>query len=432
MGNKSCTLGVQTEKTVYFSGDTVNGRVFLSVNDQNGIVAQSLNIHCSGVERGLVHYTEEREGTNNESTRQIERYEDNEIEMLNFDVPINTPIGSLFQKGQYEFPFQFIIPQNLPSSMSCSFGQSKCEIRYEMKAYLSKMNDRNSFTSPFNKNTISSKPIPINIFGSNNTMYSQSNQPVNFPGESHNVRNCCCFHRGKMELRASMDSYLFVPNQNHTISFSLKNNSRVNVENVTVEVIERVQWKPRFRVEAHEFTLDKKVIDGSNHRNWMNYEQDVENTVQEFASLSQNSRMSNSFQNVDTYIPHRARDTYSGRMIQVEHFVRVKVVTQGCCVSNPETTADICISRPSEMFSSDDALPPVPSAPFMEDEDKHVVEATILPPDWSPLTSDIVMLPVANVISISTPEGGSYYSSQSQPAYSAPHAPVPSAPDLNK
>lgn len=38
----------------------MRGCVYLSVNDTNGIVARSLNIHCSGVERGVVHYTEER------------------------------------------------------------------------------------------------------------------------------------------------------------------------------------------------------------------------------------------------------------------------------------------------------------------------------------------------------------------------------------
>lgn len=59
--------------------------------------------------------------------------------------------------------------QNLPSSMSCKYGESKCEIRYEKRAYLSK-NDRHSFANPFNSNTIiSSRPIPINIIGSVDT-----------------------------------------------------------------------------------------------------------------------------------------------------------------------------------------------------------------------------------------------------------------------
>jgi len=436
MGNRSCTLVVQTEKKTYFAGETVNGRVFLSVNDQNGVVAQTLNIHFSGIERAVVCYTEERE----ENDRRVNEdfCESNEYEMFNFDVPINTPVGSLFLPGQYEFPFQFIVPQNLPSSMFCRYGQSKCEIRYEMKAYLSK-SDRNSFVNPFNANTISSKPHILTLFGGNSSAIpSYLNAPLHFPGHSHRMRCCCCcLMKGQMNLSATVDSGVFVPNEIRNISFELKNNSRVRVKNVTVEVIERVHWKPRFHQEATNFTLVKHMIDGSTCENWMTWEERLE----EYVTLSATSARSNDpTQLVSLRIPHSSRDTYTGRLIQVEHFVRVKVVTDGCCITNPETTVDILISRTPQMFTSNDGPgAPLPSAPFM-DESEIVVEATALPPGWSPETSDLVTIPVANVISVSD-AGQSQYSSppivpvaspeQGQDQY--PSAPVvPSAPPMDK
>jgi hypothetical protein len=416
MGNSSCTLVVSTEKNVYCCGDTVNGRVYLSVNDRN-ITANTLNIHFSGIERGIVHYTEERERNGNYFPEDY--YEKNQIEMMNFDVPINTPLGSIFQRGQYEFPFQFVVPQNLPSSMFCRQGQSKCEIRYDMRAYLS-TNDRSTFANAFGSNTISSKPLTVSIFGSNNNMSPHLDQPINFPGHSHAVRNCFCCRRGSMELRASIDSGLFVPSQNRNLSFNLKNTSVVAVERVTVELIERVSWKPGMREEDHDFTLLKHDIDGCTHEDWMNTEQKIERAVQEFVSLSPSSRLRNASQDVNLRIPNNARDTFSGRMIQVEHFVRVKVVTRGCCVSNPETTVDINVMRPSEMFSSNsDSPPPMPSAPFM-DEQEPIAEATALPANWSPLTSDVYTVPIANVISVS-PGGDSekYQTASSVPMVSA-------------
>lgn len=421
MGNKSCILGVQTEKNVYFGGDTVNGRVYLSVNDRNGIVAQTLNIHCSGLERCKVHYCTERQ--DGSRTFHDDSYEEKEVSILNFDVPINTPIGSLYQQGQYEFPFNFVIPQNLPSSMFCQQGQSKCEIRYEIRAYLRK-NERTPIMNPFSSNRISSRPLQLNIFGGNNTVSHRVNQTVHFPGYNHSVRTCCCFGRGKMDLRASMDSDLFVPNDNRTLSFDLKNNSRVGVDSVVVEVMEEVRWKPGFREECFRTPLIRYEMDGSADGDWMSTEQTTETGGQEYTRLSPSGRMSDATKDVNLRIPHSSRDTYNGRIIQVKHFVRVKVVTQGCCVSNPETTLDINIMRPSQMFSSSDVPPPFPSAP-MADEKESIPEATALPSNWSPLTSSLFTVPVANVISVS--HEGEFGENQT-----ASPLPEPSAPMMNK
>lgn len=420
MGNKSCVLGVQTEKRVFFSGEVVNGRIYLSVNDPNGVSAQAVKLHCSGIERGVVHYTEERDDDSNDGRRQIERYEENELPILNFDIPINTPVGSFFTKGQYEFPFTFVLPQNLPSSMYCKQWQSQCEVRYEMRAYLAK-NSSSTFANLFNGNMISSNPLKLNICGNgNHNLYQINTNQLIFPGETYQVRNCCCCHRGQMSLRATLENGLFVPNQSQSLSFDLNNSSRAKVENVTVELIERVSWKPQFREEAHEFTLFKSVIDASATRNWMSTAQRIEETAQDYTSLSPIARGMGhgTEQIVNLSTPHNARDSYSGRLIQVEHFVRVKVVTHGVCVSNPETTADVTVMRPSDAFynhSDNDgsllhehpspAPPPMPSAPpFIDDEEEIIVEATVLPPDWSPLTSEVVTLPVADVVIVSNVE----------------------------
>ncbi len=424
MGN-TCVLGIQCEKNFYFCGEKVNGRVFLSVHED--VVASTLNIHFSGSEKGIVHYTqEERDYDNNDRTVNEDRYERDEIEILSFDVPINTPAGSLFQKGQYEFPFQFIVPPDLPSSMFTRYGQSKCEVRYEMRAYLNK-NERSSFMNPFNSNTISSKPLVLNIIGGHSHLSPYSG-PLHFPGYNHAVKNCCCCYRGSMDLRASIEGAEFVPNQDRNLSFELKNSSRVAVKNVTVEVIERVHWRPRLHEEAREFTLFQYAIDGRSHSNWLNMHQRLD-TSQQYMSLSPTSGGANpSSVVVPLRIPNVARDSYVGRMIQVEHFVRVKVITEGCCVSNPETTADINISRPSQLFMSTEELPPVPSAPYM-DEDEIVVEATPLPPGWTPQTSDLYTIPVVHAISSSPAgAGGRFDEPYSASIPLAPASTIPSVP----
>jgi hypothetical protein len=434
MGNKSCTLGIQTEKSEYFSGDKVNGRVYLSINDPKGMVAHSVNIHCCGVERGMVHFTEAREKENDSGTYTEDRYEENEINILNFDVPVNTPLGSRYTRGQYEFPFQFVTPHNLPSTMFCKSGESKCEVRYELRAYIKKSSGGNPLMNPFKINTISSTPMPINIVGSHDNMHSL-NQPITLPNETYNVRNCCCLYRGKMELRASLDSGHFAPNESHLVTFELKNNSRAHIENIAIEVIERVKWRPRFHEEVREVTLDKHVIEGCHQEEWSSTERRRNQTDPEYVSMSPTSRMGNSSRTVNVRVPPQARDTFGGRMIQVDHFIRVRVVTEGFCVSNPETTSDIQISRPSQNLSSTNdenpAAMPFPSAPFMDEncQEEQIVEATALPPDWSPLLSDVVTLPIASVVSASYQENQHSNSSQNQSIHAASTSfPIPSAP----
>lgn len=116
-----------------------------------------------------------------------------------------------------------------------------------------------------------------------------------------------------------MESIFFVPTQQRNLSFDLKNNSSAKVENVTIEVIERVLCQPRFEQQTQEFSLSKYVIDGSSHRAdcWMSSTQIREEEY--VSSLSPTSRMMDVSQNnnVKLCIPHTVRDTYSGRMIQV-------------------------------------------------------------------------------------------------------------------
>ena len=400
------------------------------------------------------------------STRSRDRYETNTQRILHLDVPIHVPSNGWFGKGQYEFPFQFVIPEGIPSSMHCRNGQSVCEVKYEMRAYLCKdamrSNAGNSFFNPFQSNTFSSNPTPFHIYGNSNVPKyptTNDNQLIPLPREVHQVRNCCCFQRGTMELNASITDIHLIPQQPQTLSFHLQNHSKAHVDNVTVEILERVSWKPQFRETANQYSLHKHVLPGHSHSDWRSVEQNIQDNIRhlgdrEYQSANAEDDNANG-QSVELSIPHTARDTYHGRMIRIDHYVRVKVHTKGCCTTNPETTTDVYISRPAHLFSSCDNTSfatnnvnvaagsgwekmnphmsmPSPSAPVMEEE--YVVEATVLPEDWTPVMSDVVKLPVATVMGVESVTGqeGSYQTgggSYAAPAVPiVPSMPVPSAP----
>jgi hypothetical protein len=107
-------------------------------------------------------------------------------------------------------------------------------------------------------------------------------------------------------------------------------------------------------------------------------------------------------------IPSSTRDTYQGRMIEVEHFLQIKAITK-CCMTDPMTEMRINITRPlcnsPVPYEGDESMAmPLdhtvsPSAPPM-DAEAVFAQAATLPDDWSPYTADMVSLPVASVVGI--------------------------------
>ena len=122
MGNAACTIGIQTEKINYVAGSTVKGRVYLNVNDRNGVKASSLNIRCLGEEKVVIHYKQERyeyRGNERIQAGYTDHFDRKSSTIFHIDVSIASFNGGRIYSGQYEYPFQFVLPETLPSSMQC-------------------------------------------------------------------------------------------------------------------------------------------------------------------------------------------------------------------------------------------------------------------------------------------------------------------------
>ena len=130
MGNKACTIVVETEKSSYASGADVNGKVYVSVTDPNGVEAQSLNLCFRGEELCVLHFKQHRK----HHSFRIER---ETSPIFHLDAPIHSTMNGRLPKGHYEFPFRVIVPRFSPSSMRYKYSQSHCSIRYFLQAYLS-------------------------------------------------------------------------------------------------------------------------------------------------------------------------------------------------------------------------------------------------------------------------------------------------------
>jgi len=413
MGNKACTIAVQTEELSYAAGAKVNGRIYISVNDPNGVAARSLNLCFRGEEKVVIHYTTDeadnrsehntkhRHGHNNGiNNLQTDHYERNTSPIFHLDEPIHSTRNGRLPKGQYEFPFQVIVPRFSPSSMRFQSYQSNCQIRYFIQAYLTSDGGpvhNNMFINPFAQNKFTSTKTSLEITGAQQ-LNKCVDGPIDIPLETQPVRKYCCINKGTMTLKSDVENDALIPNQTYYLNYGIKNDSTVSIQGVIILLEENIEFRAHHRAEQSKINLIKLYEDGNVIGN---YEGEINQQL--LPSIGRSRQ-------VNLRIPRSAHSSHSGRLIEIYHRLHIIVKTE-CCISNPESCIEVSIiERPTEQLSHYTKQPepsasfmekdrPEPSAPFMDDEDDVVVEAMVLPDDWYPVTADVAQLPVATCIS---------------------------------
>ena len=433
MGNRGYTLVVQTEEKNYSAGDLVSGRIYLSVNEPS-IDCVALNIHFCGQEYAKVHYTTHH-SSNDHARNTQDHYETQRETILDENYTIHSFANGKIPRGHYEFPFQMQIPNHLPSSMYCRNSESYCEISYTLCAVIQGSRSSGNW-NPFQNTALSSKPIILGIYSNPNSLpgtdgngHSIGNKTLYFPSETQRINYWCCINRGFMEVDAQLgknvtgeesnhrdanipvDAYTGIanltPDAQYVVPFHISNQSTTSVKSVKMELIERVKWKPVHREETDRNSILHQSINRGVADQW-----EGKSSRRQHCSSSQipgfAGRNADEQQLFVFSIPSSARDTYQGRLIEVEHILQIKVITK-CCMTDPVTEMCINITRPffnSSVLCEGDGsmtLPPndtvPPSAPLMDDE-AMCVQAATLPDDWSPHTADMVSLPVATVVGV--------------------------------
>lgn len=421
MGNRGCTIVVQTEQKTNIASSMITGKIYVSVHDQEGISCNSLNIHFTGYEYAKVHYTASSGSHNGETSH----YETHQETFLDQFYLIHEFPNQIISRGHYEFPFQLHLPEYLPSSMFYRRGESYCEVKYQICATLASTPSRVSM-NPFCNNGMTSKPHEVVILRQpihiNSNLQSNVvlNNIVHFPSDEKRVNKCCCINKGYMIIDAQMqklhdafdaagstqtsmilcDGYTGTvymnPQSTFRLPYRILNQSTTHTRSIQMELIERVTWKPRFREENHSTSVvfEKKMmkIEGI-HEIFRGRYNPLASLVGENACDQQEFSLT---------IPTNIRDSYQGNLIQVSHILRITINTE-FCISNPSTSLDVVITRSLlRVDASDDTgmnEMVTPTAPMMEEpmviDDVDVIS---LPDDWSPQTADMVDLPVATVI----------------------------------
>ena len=181
---------VQTDQPYYSPNDMVTGKIYLRINTM--VDATHLELEVKGKEKGSwMDYEIERhnnpDGTIRHERKDIKRKSEKLI--MHFKQPCFQFTGGLMP-GDYTIPFQFHLPQGIPSSIIFSKKnvekKPKAKVKYTIKV---KLATRSHMTKEMHyKQVLIVRETPPNF----EMMINQQSK--------HNITTWCCLNQGFSEI----------------------------------------------------------------------------------------------------------------------------------------------------------------------------------------------------------------------------------------
>jgi len=387
MGNKQVKLGLRLDDKTFQAGSLVTGRVYLNVTQE--VQADGLHLLLVGEEYSQIchdehdhHHSSSGHRDYTTTHREIDRAS---ASLVHMDVALTNFSSGKIAKGQYEYPFEWELPSNLPGSMYCAKADSHCEIRYRMTSYLHRAG---SFREPDHSTTQA-----VCVVAQANPLHG----PTGIVMDPEVVRiKSCCFDSGQVTLGWDVDKTVASPDSVMTIGINGANESNVEIECLRARLIETTTWSAHGRTEEETKTLTEAKISTANLPQWKS------NHRHGHAHSYQHVGMDGTRESVvetPLLLPNEARDTYSGSIIQVRHSLVVTAVTPPCHTT-VESGALIRVQRQSREPIAEATT--IATAPYDFMLEPAFAEADILPEDWRPQEAHVVTLPLSSAVLLDT------------------------------
>jgi len=412
MGNKPFKVGIRLDQSEYESGSELSGRVYLSVSGSDDRVANGIHLTLMGEEYAEIFRQDDQ---NHSSSRQNSRSVDRSARhLVHLEVPLTTFPSDRIPPGQYEYPFQWILPAKLPSSMQCRNGESFCEIRYTVTAFLTQCDVRSGSSPDF------SATQSLSIMDRGSGPLDKPTSIIMEP-EIVPIKNCCCYSQGSMSLGFDASTTVAAPNSIVDIGITGNNMSIVQVEHLKAEWTETVTWTAHNRTETVRRILSgTKIVAGPA---WNPMDPNILKRDRSYWNRPSYQTVAETISRVQGQLTlaRDARDTYRGSLIEVRHSLVVTAVTPGaCCITSPESSILVRVERkeplqrPMVAATSSIASTENVYSAYGCHIDPPMAIAEILPDNWSPQEAEVLVISMTSAAIFPT-------NSNTRP--SAPYAP---------
>mmetsp|Transcript_20199 Transcript_20199/g.43902 ORF Transcript_20199/g.43902 Transcript_20199/m.43902 type:complete len:457 (+) Transcript_20199:66-1436(+) len=358
MGNSSSTnvfLSVHESRTCITAGSTISGEIRCPDHSISNDIFSGVTLYFIGKEDVEVKYRESGHGTTGGGAKSKFAKRD----IIRAIIPLDTSKNSV-RAGSY--PFQFHIPDQLPSSFRYKDGNGGyCSIRYKVKMHLMRGRDQE---------------IPIEIVA------KPPSAPIPSLAEPDTARIqfIHCIPQGSMTWAAGVDDTRVGVGENLTINLGMKNESLVKLERVSAKLKQTVEW----RTSGHSST-DKSIIRSSSFSKTNSMKARSKDQLRLIKSRKMDGPLSQAAQPRTVYeevihtaqngnnqltfpIPEHACQSYTGRLIKIRHYVSIKAKTPSCFTS-PKIHIPIEIVTPRNTPIVTARVIPMPSAPPLIPDD---------------------------------------------------------------
>lgn len=299
------------------------------------------------------------------------------------ELPFRDQPHETIRRGKFAFPFSVELPPSLPSTVSYppSTGRLGLRIQYKMIGSVGTKLHAKHYLN------VASAPVP-------NERVPAMIQPTCFTLNSLGI-----FKQGTCTLGVSVEDTHVGRGCTLDVHMACRNESTTDIRRINVKLIEALQWNTDPAGYGHQRTkfiellhLTDVDLPGLAKERKLREQVRKSNPAEQatvFTSIYEDLASGSS--KIQLTVPPQARDSYSGQLIKVRHFLEIKLLT-GRMTNNPDINVPIRIGNPPQRRSSatrrrpsvpaavptaaePQATPMAPSAPMQPGYCPEAVEA---------------------------------------------------------
>jgi hypothetical protein len=321
----SLSLSLSVRNLAHQAGEALTGKVIVDVKKR--IRGDRVMLTIFGKEKVII-----RTGGKSKRTFRSERL------IFTVSLPLREYSRSeIIQPGNYAFPFSVQLPASLPSSTAYP-GNSKLGLRiqYKMIGSIGQLETKRYLY-------IQSAPLP------------REKVPAIVRPTSFTVNSMGLFKKGTCTIGASVEDSQVGRGNILRIHLACSNDSTETIRRVELKLVEAKQWKtfPVVRQRSAALVLkEMKNIDlpgldkdKKNRREVRrsNSDRSLQETTYStiFEALASRDNL------VQLKVPTQARDSYSGQLIKIWHYLEIRIMT-GPMANNPVVTVPIRVGSPPQ------------------------------------------------------------------------------------
>ena len=224
------------------------------------------------------------------------------------------------QPGKHSYPFSIDLPSSLPSSSIYRVGSGEVgfSIRYKLTARLG----------------LWTKTIPVAVAAK---ALELGSSPFTLQPTDHAITSVNGSKQGFITVAAHVDATNIPKGERLTISLSCRNNSLVKIQRVELKLVELRNWGPKKGYNKSRLFKDALVKTGDidlpslERKNGKSFQivDTTYRTVEEQNAMhsTMHQDIISGQNSVDLICPFRARDSYSGTLVDIRHYLKIKFIT---------------------------------------------------------------------------------------------------------